>query len=78
MKRAIQRRARVDSAGVTEDGMPGENRPRTWEVLYSPDTQVGTANRKEGVPTGYRNSYRPIVLRGRESRPHGEGVDGKS
>lgn len=37
---------------------------------------VSLSNRKRGRLKTYRGSDQLIVLRGRESRPHGEGVDG--
>ena len=38
--------------------------------------QVSRSNRKRGRLTVGRESDQLIVLRGRESRPHGEGADG--
>ena len=77
MKRAIWW-ALVDSTGVRECGMLKENRTRTWECPLPPANQVGTVKRKVEVLQGTGNSDWPIVLWGRESRLHGEGVDGRS
>lgn len=66
--------------------MPGENRPRTWEVPWVPrKTEVGITERKTGMPMTPGKSDRSIVLGGRESRPqegeerkcNGEGTDDK-
>lgn len=85
MKRAIQkaspRRFRrgwsfrfatllAQATRVIEDGMPGENRPRTWEVPGVPlKTEVGITERKTGMLMALGKSDRSIVLGGRESRP---------
>jgi len=46
--------------------MPGENRPRTWEVPWVPQkTEVGITERKTGMPMTPGKSDRSIVLGGR-------------
>lgn len=55
-----------------ERGMCGEKHTRTWEALIVPEKQVGQPKAR---PTAIRESDQLILLRGRESRPHGEGAD---
>ena len=55
-----------------ERGMYGEKHARTWEALIVPENQVGQPKAR---PMTVRESDQLIVLRGRESRPHGEGAD---
>jgi len=49
----------------------------TWETLFAPaDTWAGrTIQSKKRTFDGGRESDQLIVLRGRESRPHGKGAD---
>ena len=46
--------------------------------LLRPHKQVEPSNRKRGRSKADRESDQHIVLRGRESRPHGEGADGNT
>lgn len=68
--------------------MSRENRRELGRIPTSPETQVDTIEKKKvEVLQGSGTSDRPIVLRGRESRPQertkkkrncGEGVDDRS
>jgi len=66
------------SAGVRERGMYREKRCRTWEtpsgsISFVP-VWVCVYNNKEGMQTTDGESDIFILLRGRESRLHGEGI----
>lgn len=78
IQRTRIRREFRGSVGVREPGMKREKCRRTWETLPVPaDSKlVGLSNRIRGRPKTFgRESDQLILLRGRESRLHGEGVD---
>ena len=87
MKRAIWR-ARVDSAGVRECGMLGENPSGTWESPYLSCPGSGRCSRKENrstdgvwevLPTHStpRLGKPATSIPGPQGEESGDGVDGK-
>jgi hypothetical protein len=63
------------SAGVARHGMLGEKcRELGRSYAFRSESPGRPYNKNGGKPKMHRKSDLPIVLRGRESRPHGEGA----